>query len=71
MQSANAQFVKRSRQFWQRKTGTTVSDADVRQIMSNVAGYMQILAEWSEAARSVSTSDAEYADKAAPRHHPP
>lgn len=71
MQSANVRFNERSRRFWQRKTGTTLSDEDVRQIVSNVAGYMQILAEWSEAARFVSISDAEYADKAAQRHNPP
>ena len=63
MQSANTQSDEPSRRFWQRKTGVTLSDEDIRQIVDNVAGYMRILAEWSDIAPSSSPYGAEYVDE--------
>lgn len=41
--------VTRTRQVWQPRLGRDLADADARQILNDVTGFFDVLAEWSRA----------------------
>ena len=47
--AANDNLIERTRQVWQPRLGRDLSREDARQIVENVTGFFNILAEWSQA----------------------
>ena len=37
--------------FWQKRTDVQLSDADGQEIVNNICGFFQVLAEWDRASR--------------------
>jgi len=51
-------LIEQTHKVWQPRLQRKLTDEDARQIAENVTGFFAILAEWSRAARPVSTNDA-------------
>lgn len=49
--------IARTRQVWQSRTGRDLCADDARQIARNLAGFFQILMEWSDAERRCAAND--------------
>ena len=46
-------LLEKTIQLFQNRTGRTLSKEDARQIVENVTGFFQVLAEWDRAERGV------------------
>ncbi|PAP91797.1 hypothetical protein [Mesorhizobium wenxiniae] len=50
--------IARTRQLWQSRIARDLTDEDARQIMHDVTGFFDVLAEWSRAERLAAANDA-------------
>ena len=55
--AANDNLIERTRQVWQPRLRRDLSREDARQIVENVTGFFNILAEWSQAEMPRSAND--------------
>ena len=58
LHAANDNLIDQTRAVWQSRLGRNLTDDDARQIMHNVTGFFDLLAEWSRAERLVAANDA-------------
>jgi hypothetical protein len=49
--------IARTRQVWQPRTGSNLTDEDARQIIHNATGFFSVLAEWSRAEKLTAAND--------------
>ena len=49
MSEPKEQFLEQTRRFWQKRTDRPLSLEDSRQIVENVTGLFEVLAQWAEA----------------------
>ena len=45
------EFIKYTREFWQKRTSRPLTDEDAREIIENITGFFKILIEWDERER--------------------
>jgi len=57
--TANAYLLDRTCQVWQPRLRRDLSPEDARQIAENLAGFFELLAEWSRAEASAAASNAQ------------
>jgi len=46
MREDRERFINRTREFWQSRSAGTISREDARQIIQNISGFFEILANW-------------------------
>jgi hypothetical protein len=51
-------LIASTRQIWRTRIGHDLTDEDARQIMHNVTGFFDVLAEWSRAEKLAAANDA-------------
>lgn len=56
-QAANDNLIASTLSLWRSRTGHEPTREDARQIVENVAGFFDILAEWSRAERQAPAND--------------
>ena len=45
------QFLKETREFWEKRTGQPVTDEDAREIIANITGFFKVIAKWDSRAK--------------------
>jgi len=45
------QFIKETREFWEKRTGQPVTDEDAREIIVNITGFFKVIAKWDSKAK--------------------
>ena len=51
MEESKRQFLERTKQFWQARTGKPLSDEDAREMIENITGFFKILMRWDQEAK--------------------
>ena len=45
------QFIRETREFWEKRTGQSITDEDAREIIANVTGFFKVIAKWDSRAK--------------------
>lgn len=49
--SEKQQFIRETREFWEKRTGQPITEEDAREIIANVTGFFKVIAKWDNRAK--------------------
>lgn len=47
----NSKIIQSTKEFWQKRSSSTITDEDARTIIENLSGFFEVLSRWEESQR--------------------